>query len=139
MRKLWNYCNVVRDDGMTYGDGVKQLTYLLFLEKDDERSRAPYYQRSPIPAADACPALLARGGDDPFDHYRHRLEALVNEKGAVALIFGKARSRFDSRRRRAMHIRRAPFGRPTAADGCQDPAKPLYAIDASAALGTCSG
>ena len=30
--KLWNYCNVLRDDGMSYGDYVEQLTYLLFLK-----------------------------------------------------------------------------------------------------------
>jgi len=35
--KLWNYCNVPRDDGMSYGDGVKQLTCLLFLKMADER------------------------------------------------------------------------------------------------------
>ena len=37
VQKLWNYCNVLRDDGMSYGDypserlrtGVEQLTYLL--------------------------------------------------------------------------------------------------------------
>lgn len=27
--KLWNYCNLLRDDGLTYGDHVEQLTYLL--------------------------------------------------------------------------------------------------------------
>ena len=30
VQKLWNYCNVLRDDGMSYGDDVEQLTYLLF-------------------------------------------------------------------------------------------------------------
>jgi type I restriction enzyme M protein len=29
--KLWNYCNILRDDGLSYGDYVEQLTYLLFL------------------------------------------------------------------------------------------------------------
>jgi len=28
VQKLWNYCNVLRDDGMSYGDYVEQLTYL---------------------------------------------------------------------------------------------------------------
>ena len=32
VQKLWNYCNVLRDDGMSYGDYVEQLTYLLFLK-----------------------------------------------------------------------------------------------------------
>lgn len=31
VQKLWKYCNVLRDDGMSYGDYVEQLTYLLFL------------------------------------------------------------------------------------------------------------
>ena len=42
VRKLWKYCNVLRDDGMSRGDYVEQLTYLLFLKMADERSRPPY-------------------------------------------------------------------------------------------------
>jgi type I restriction enzyme M protein len=34
--KPWNYCNVLRDDGMSYGDYVEQLTYLLFPKIADE-------------------------------------------------------------------------------------------------------
>jgi type I restriction enzyme M protein len=37
VQKLWNCCNVLRDDGMSYGDYVEQLTYLLFLKMADER------------------------------------------------------------------------------------------------------
>ena len=48
VQKLWNYCNVLRDDGMSYGDYVEQLTYLLFLKMTDERSRPPYNQGSPV-------------------------------------------------------------------------------------------
>jgi type I restriction-modification system DNA methylase subunit len=44
VQKFWNYCNVLRDDGMSYGDYVEQLTYLLFLKMADERSRPPYNQ-----------------------------------------------------------------------------------------------
>ncbi len=44
VQKLWNYCNVLRDDGMSYGDYVEQFTYLLFLKMADERSRAPWSQ-----------------------------------------------------------------------------------------------
>jgi type I restriction enzyme M protein len=62
VQKLWNYCNVLRDDGMSYGDYVEQLTYLLFLKMADERSRPPHNQPSPIPAAYAWPALLAKDG-----------------------------------------------------------------------------
>ena len=40
VQKLWNYCNVLRDDGLSYGDYVEQLTYLLFLKMADEQIEA---------------------------------------------------------------------------------------------------
>jgi type I restriction enzyme M protein len=95
VQKLWNYCNVLRDDGMSYGDYVEQLTYLLFLKMADERSRPPYNQSSLIPAKYAWPTLLAKDGDELFDHYRHALEALGTEKGTLALIFNKAQNKFQ--------------------------------------------
>jgi type I restriction-modification system DNA methylase subunit len=33
---LWNYCNLLRDDGLSYGGYVEQLTLLLFLKMADE-------------------------------------------------------------------------------------------------------
>ena len=30
--KLWNLCNVLKDDGVTYHQYVTELTYLLFLK-----------------------------------------------------------------------------------------------------------
>ena len=95
VQKLWNYCNVLRDDGMSYGDYVEQLTYLLFLKMADERSQPPYNQPSIVPAAYAWPMLLAKDGDELFDHYRHALERLGQEKGTLGLIFGKAQNKFQ--------------------------------------------
>ncbi len=95
VQKLWNYCNVLRDDGMSYGNYVEQLTYLLFLKMADERARPPYDQPSIVPEVWAWPSLLARDGDDLFDHYRHALEALGQQKGTLGLIFGKAQNKFQ--------------------------------------------
>lgn len=95
VQKLWNYCNVLRDDGMSYGDYVEQLTYLLFLKMADERARAPYHQNSPIPAGYDWPSLFKRDGDELFDHYRHTLEKLGAGKGLLGLIFGKAQNKFQ--------------------------------------------
>jgi hypothetical protein len=39
VQRLWNYCNVLRDDGMSYGDYLEQLTHLLFLKMEDENVR----------------------------------------------------------------------------------------------------
>ena len=95
VQKLWNYCNVLRDDGMSYGDYVEQLTYLLFLKMADERAKPPYNQKSLVPAPYAWTTLVAKDGDELFDHYRHALEALGNEKGTLGLIFGKAQNKFQ--------------------------------------------
>jgi type I restriction enzyme M protein len=95
VQKLWNYCNVLRDDGMSYGDYVEQLTYLLFLKMADERTKPPYNQASPIPDKYSWPSLLKKDGDELFDHYRHSLEKLANEKGLLGLIFNKSQNKFQ--------------------------------------------
>jgi type I restriction enzyme M protein len=95
VQKLWNYCNVLRDDGMSYGDYVEQLTYLLFLKMADERTKPPHGQKSIVPAAYSWPTLLKKDGDELFDHYRHVLEELGKEKGTLGLIFGKAQNKFQ--------------------------------------------
>jgi type I restriction enzyme M protein len=40
VQKLWSYCNVLRDDGLSYQDYLEQLTFLLFLKMADERPAA---------------------------------------------------------------------------------------------------
>ena len=90
VQKLWNYCNVLRDDGMSYGDYVEQLTYLLFLKMTDERTRAPYNQRSPVPSGRDWASLIQKDGDELFDHYSHTLEELGKQKGMLGLIFNKS-------------------------------------------------
>ena len=44
VQRLWNYCNVLRDDGVSYGDYVEQLTYLLFLKMADEQTKPSLQQ-----------------------------------------------------------------------------------------------
>ncbi len=95
VQKLWNYCNVLRDDGMSYGDYVEQLTYLLFLKMSDERSKPPYNLPSLIPKEYDWQGLLKNDGDELFDHYRHLLEELGQKKGLLQLIFGRAQNKFQ--------------------------------------------
>jgi hypothetical protein len=47
VQKLWNYCNILRDDGLSYGDYVEQLTFLLFLKMADEQTKPPFNPPSP--------------------------------------------------------------------------------------------
>jgi type I restriction enzyme M protein len=95
VQKLWNYCNVLRDDGMSYGHYVEQLTYLLFLKMSDERTKPPYNQPNQIPDKYSWPSLLKKDGDELFDHYRHLLEELGKGKGLLGLIFTKAQNQFQ--------------------------------------------
>jgi type I restriction enzyme M protein len=93
VQKLWNYCNVLRDDGLSYGDYVEQLTYLLFLKMAHEQTQPPWRRPSAIPAGFDWPSLLAKDGDALEIHYRHVLEELGKKKGMLGVIFRKAQNK----------------------------------------------
>jgi type I restriction enzyme M protein len=95
VQKLWSYCNVLRDDGLSYGDYVEQLTVLLFLKMAHERTQPPFSQPSPIPANYDWPALLSKDGDALEAHYRKALEELGKRKGMLGLIFRKAQNKIQ--------------------------------------------
>lgn len=75
---FWNYCNILRDHGLTYGDYVEQLTFLLFLKMTDEQLGAPYIKPSAIPNGFGRNKLVALDGDDLEIHFRHMLGELVD-------------------------------------------------------------
>ncbi|MFZ4774579.1 MAG: type I restriction-modification system subunit M [Terrimicrobiaceae bacterium] len=105
VQKLWNYCNILRDDGLSYGDYVEQLTFLLFLKMADEQSRPPFNPPSSdsggtgkprtIPEGYDWPSLLARDGDELETHYRHVLETLGKRSGMLGVIFRKAQNKIQ--------------------------------------------
>ena len=98
VQKLWNYCSILRDDGLSYGDYVEQLTFLLFLRMADEQNRPPFNKASPIPKGCDWASLLARDGDELEIHYRHLLETLGKEKGMLASSSARRRIKFRIRR-----------------------------------------
>ncbi len=95
VQRLWNYCHVLRDDGVSYGDYVEQLTYLVFLKMADEQTRPPLRRASSIPAGLDWPSLLERDGDALEVHYRHILEGLGREPGLLGVIFRKAQNKIQ--------------------------------------------
>ena len=99
-QKLWNYCNVLRDAGLSYGDYLEQLTYLIFLKMMHERSLPPYtllpdYQPPPIPEGYDWPSLMARAADELETHYRRTLETLARQPGTLGVIFSKAQNKIQ--------------------------------------------
>ncbi len=93
--KLWNYCSILRDDGLSYGDYVEQLTFLLFLKMADEQSRPPIKKPSPIPKGFGWDVLIKLDGDDLETHYRHTLEELGKRPGMLGVIFRKAQNKIQ--------------------------------------------
>ncbi len=95
VNKLWSYCNVLRDDGLSYGDYTEQLTYLLFLKMADEYTAPPWKRPSPIPEGYDWPTLLSKDGDALEVHYRKTLEHLGKQPGLLGLIFRKSQNKIS--------------------------------------------
>jgi type I restriction enzyme M protein len=95
VQKLWNYCNLLRDDGLSYGDYVEQLTYLLFLKMAHERTEPPRNEPSRLPASYDWPSLVGKSGKELEDHYVDLLGRLGEEPGLLGLIFNKAQNRIQ--------------------------------------------
>ena len=93
--KLWSYCDVLRDDGLSYGDYVEQLTYLLFLKMADEQTKPPFNREPIIPAGLDWPSLVSKDGDELESHYRHLLTELGRESGMLGVVFRKAQNRIQ--------------------------------------------
>lgn len=94
VQRLWNYCNVLRDDGVSYGDYVEQLTYLLFLKMADEQTRL-LHKTAIIPGGYDWASLLEPDGDALEIQYRHILEKLGKEQGMLGVIFRKAQNKIQ--------------------------------------------
>lgn len=95
VQKLWNYCNILRDDGLSYGDYVEQLTYLLFLKMADEQTRPPFSRESVVPRGLDWQSLLDRDGEELEGHYIKVLNDLGKHPGMLGVIFRKAQNRIQ--------------------------------------------
>jgi len=96
VQKLWNFATVLRDDGISYGDYVEQLTYLVFLKMDYERTLPPFELNSDIPTEWNWESLLSLDGVDLEIHYRNSLEALSKAQGLIGLIFRKSQNKIQN-------------------------------------------
>ncbi|MFN9427754.1 MAG: N-6 DNA methylase [Cyanobacteriota bacterium] len=80
--KLWNLCNVLKDDGVTYHQYVSELTYLLFLKMAQETG-----QEQGIPEEWRWGALEVLQGLKQLEHYKLMLLELGSSgSGASPLV-----------------------------------------------------
>jgi type I restriction enzyme M protein len=96
VQKLWSYCNVLRDDGLSYQDYLEQLTFLLFLKMADERA-ALTGKDQPIPKRYRWSDLAGpqMEGVKLEQHYRDTLAKLGQQGGMLGLIFEKAQNKIQ--------------------------------------------
>jgi len=85
--KVWGMCNPLRDDGVSYGDYLEQLTYLIFLKMSDEYSKPPYNKETNIPAGYTWADLNMLKGAELEQQYKATLEILGEQGGILGKIF----------------------------------------------------
>lgn len=93
--KLWNYCSILRDDGVSTIDYTEQLTYLLFLKMAHERATRPINPEHIVPEDCSWQRLLDADGEELESTYRYILEALAKHPGTLGVIFRKAQNKIQ--------------------------------------------
>ncbi|WP_280302309.1 type I restriction-modification system subunit M [Nocardia neocaledoniensis] len=94
--KLWNYCNVLRDDGLSTIDYVEQLSYLLFLKIAQEAYEADMSDdpQPIVPEELDWSSLVAKQGEELERHYRTVLSELGKDRDTMlGTIFAKAQNK----------------------------------------------
>ncbi|RUT78947.1 N-6 DNA methylase [Ancylomarina longa] len=87
VNKLWNLCNVLRDDGITYHQYVTELTYILFLKMAKETG-----SEREIPEEYRWENLAEKEGQELHEFYRQLLLDLGKASGKVGLIYNNAQT-----------------------------------------------
>lgn len=106
--KVWNFANVLRDDGVGYGDYLEQITYLLFLKMADELNKPPYDKKLKFPKlknaqgeqdpkGETCDwqTLSQKRGLELETFYNQMLRSLGSEKGILGQIFVKSQNKIQ--------------------------------------------
>ncbi len=89
--KLWNLCNVLRDDGITYHQYVTELTYILFLKMASETNA-----EKQIPEGWRWNDLKSKSGVELKKYYKELLDRLGTAgAGRVREIYQGASTNID--------------------------------------------
>ena len=94
--KVWGMCNPLRDDGVSYGDYLEQLTYLIFLKMSDEYAKPPYKKQTGIPAGYTWADMSSLKGAELEAQYKATLEKLSEQGGLLGKIFKQATNKISN-------------------------------------------
>ena len=87
--KVWNLADVLRDDGVSYGDYLEQITYLLFLKMADEKGL------DTIPDTYNWNSLKDKKGTELLTHYIDLLQQFSQAEGMLGQIFTKSQNKIQ--------------------------------------------
>ena len=94
-QKIWSYCDTLRDDGISYGDYLEQITYLLFLKMVDELSIASKKDKVLIPEGCDWKSLLNTNSMTIKDVYAKNLKRLAKAGGMLSKIFAESQNKIQ--------------------------------------------
>jgi len=94
VQKLWNLCDVLRDDGINYSDYVTELVLLLFIKMEYEQAQAEVPFEHKLPEGCRWPDLRDQSGLDLLNSYRQMLLDLSQSSDPlIAAIYADAQTR----------------------------------------------
>ena len=94
--KVWGLCNPLRDDGLSYGDYLEQLTYLIFLKMSYEYSKPPHKRNVGIPEGCTWADMNTLKGAELEEKYKSILETLGEQGGILTKIFQGATNKINN-------------------------------------------
>ena len=92
VQKLWNLCNVLRDDGITYHEYVTELTYILFLKMLAEQENE---ENVGIPEEYHWNNLVKLDGLELKNAYQRALIDLGQKGDNLAIIYRNAKTNIE--------------------------------------------
>lgn len=103
VQKLWNLCDVLRDDGINYSDYVTELVLLLFMKMVHENTEAELLQKHILPVGCRWTDLNTLSGINLLDDYKRILLGLstgkdgdgkvIHEDKLIAAVYQDAQTR----------------------------------------------
>ncbi len=97
--KIWSFCDTLRDDGVSYGDYLEQITYLLFLKMADEFSDPKYKKKFNIPKGCDWQSLSKTPVSQLINTYSTNLKRLSEAGGMLHKIFDGAQNKIHDQQK----------------------------------------
>lgn len=103
VQKLWNLCDVLRDDGINYSDYVTELVLLLFIKMVHENTEAGTLKKHPLPEGCRWTDINGKSGINLLNDYKRILLSLstgkdgegnlVHDDPLISAIYADAQTR----------------------------------------------